>query len=217
MGLRQIFITVRKLRVRLWLLMALANAVILESESLRTRDHNLLSQIRDLPSRRFLRLAGLRWRYSNRPPHGDVITSRWIPCYITSGRTDRENTFQSRIHGNVCLSLREGLFPIIYLHGNVFTEPLPSTIRHNVIRNVSAKSDSASRDLEKVGLHLEQHATGTTRHKNEQWRVYSSLLRHVLSSSSVVCSHRALNFLNKMATLSTLFLHPLKVTTDTIL
>jgi hypothetical protein len=34
------------------------------------RDHILLSQIRDIPFRRLLRLAGLRWRYSTPPPHG---------------------------------------------------------------------------------------------------------------------------------------------------
>jgi hypothetical protein len=59
----QIFITVRQLRVcwcgalsltrgqvcRLQLLLALASAVILGSESLETRDHILLSQIRDFP------------------------------------------------------------------------------------------------------------------------------------------------------------------------
>jgi hypothetical protein len=79
----KIFITVRQLRVywcdalsltrgcvcRLQLLLALASAVILEFESLGTRDHILLSHIRDLPSRRLLWLRGLRWRYSTLPPH----------------------------------------------------------------------------------------------------------------------------------------------------
>jgi hypothetical protein len=82
---------------RLHLLLVLARAVILGSESRRTHDHILLSQIRDTPQpggpgpriyisqeqggpvtspgtgfpfRRLLRLAGLRWRYSNLPPHG---------------------------------------------------------------------------------------------------------------------------------------------------
>jgi hypothetical protein len=67
---------------RLQLLLALASAVILGSESRGTHDHVLLAQIRDSPNledqvpylyppgtgfpfRRFLRLAGLRWRYSN--------------------------------------------------------------------------------------------------------------------------------------------------------
>jgi hypothetical protein len=54
----------------LQLLLAFASAVILESESRGTPDHVLLSQIRDFPFRRLLRLAGLRWRYSTPPPHG---------------------------------------------------------------------------------------------------------------------------------------------------
>jgi hypothetical protein len=79
----QICITVRQLRVRwcgadsltrgwvcrLQFMLALAIAVILGSESRRTRDHILLSQIRDFPFCRLLRLAGLRWRYSSPPPH----------------------------------------------------------------------------------------------------------------------------------------------------
>jgi hypothetical protein len=76
------------------LLLGLASAVILRSESRGTYYHILLSQIRDSPkledrvpvfitprnrvaqpgtgflSRRLLRLAGLRWRYSTAPPHG---------------------------------------------------------------------------------------------------------------------------------------------------
>jgi hypothetical protein len=49
---------------RLQLLLAFASTVILGSESRRTRDHILLSQMRDIPFRHLLRLAGLRWRYS---------------------------------------------------------------------------------------------------------------------------------------------------------
>jgi hypothetical protein len=64
----QIFITVihgfvdvgRSGRVcRLQLMLALASTVILGSESRGTRNHILLSQIRDFPFRRLLRLAGL--------------------------------------------------------------------------------------------------------------------------------------------------------------
>jgi hypothetical protein len=51
-------------------LLALASAVIFWSESQWTRDHILLSQIRDFPFRRLLRLAGSRWGYSTPPPHG---------------------------------------------------------------------------------------------------------------------------------------------------
>jgi membrane-associated phospholipid phosphatase len=84
-GLRPDFFTVRQSRVclygalslsltrgrvcRLLLLLALASAVILGSESRGTCDHILLSQIRDFPFRRLLRLAGLRWRYSTPSPH----------------------------------------------------------------------------------------------------------------------------------------------------
>jgi hypothetical protein len=76
-----IFITVRHMRVcwcgllslargrvcRLQLLLVLASAVILGSESRGTRDHILLSQIRDCFFRRLLRRAGLPWSYL---PHG---------------------------------------------------------------------------------------------------------------------------------------------------
>jgi hypothetical protein len=79
---------------RLQLLLVLTSAVILRSESQRTNDHILLSQIRDSPNlegqvpvfmsqgtgcsvilpgirsyfRRLLRLAGWRWRYATPPP-----------------------------------------------------------------------------------------------------------------------------------------------------
>jgi hypothetical protein len=84
----QIFIiTARQLRVcwcgvlsltrgrvsRLQLLLVLASAVILRSESCGTRHHILPSQIRDMPFRRILCLAGLRWRYSTPPPHGSGL------------------------------------------------------------------------------------------------------------------------------------------------
>jgi hypothetical protein len=88
----QMFITVRQLRVcwcgtlsltrgqvcRLQLLLALARAVILRPESLRTRDHILLSQIRDFPFRRLLRLAGSRWRYLTPPPHRVLSNVDWL-------------------------------------------------------------------------------------------------------------------------------------------
>jgi hypothetical protein len=47
----------------LYMLLALASAVFLGSESLGTGDHILLSQIWDFPFRRLLRLAGSRWRF----------------------------------------------------------------------------------------------------------------------------------------------------------
>jgi hypothetical protein len=57
----------------LYMLLALASAVFLRSESLGTRDHIFLSQIWDVPFRRLLRLAGSRWRYSTPPLHGFLI------------------------------------------------------------------------------------------------------------------------------------------------
>jgi hypothetical protein len=80
----------------LQLVLALARAIILRPESRGTRDHILMSQIRDFPQPggpgpriyipqeqgdpvippgtgfpfRYLQLAVLRWRYSNPPPHG---------------------------------------------------------------------------------------------------------------------------------------------------
>jgi hypothetical protein len=80
----QIFIIVKQLLVcwcvalsltrgrvcRLQLLLALASADIFGSDSHGSRDHNLLSQIRDFPFRRLLRLTALRWGYSTPPPHG---------------------------------------------------------------------------------------------------------------------------------------------------
>jgi hypothetical protein len=64
---------------RLQMPLALARAVIFGSESLGTRDHILLSQIRDFPFRRLLRLAELRWRYSTPPPHGNTLCSNFVP------------------------------------------------------------------------------------------------------------------------------------------
>jgi hypothetical protein len=99
----QIFVTVRQLQVcwcgalsltRRWvsslkLLLGLARAVILGSESRGTHDHILLSKIRDFPFPCLLRLAGLRWRYSNPPPHG--TSPLLLNCdffFITSRRPE---------------------------------------------------------------------------------------------------------------------------------
>jgi hypothetical protein len=84
----EIFITSRQLwvcwcgalslmrgRVCRWLLLLALAIFIFGSESHGTRDHILLSQNRDFLFRRLLRLAGLRWRYSNPPPHGISIRS----------------------------------------------------------------------------------------------------------------------------------------------
>jgi hypothetical protein len=101
----KIFITVRQLRVcwcgplsltrgrtcRLHLLLALASAVILGSESHRPREHILLSQIWDLPFCCLLRLAELRWRYSTPPPRGITYSYSSCPPYKPSARITVEH------------------------------------------------------------------------------------------------------------------------------
>jgi hypothetical protein len=73
---------------RLQLLLALASAVILKSESLESHDHILLSHFRDYPN-----LAGLRWMYSTPPPHGMEVHLPSYPVFIngalTYGNIDR--------------------------------------------------------------------------------------------------------------------------------
>jgi hypothetical protein len=69
------------------ILLVLASAVIFESEPRRTRDHILVSPVRNFPFRRLLRLAGLRWRYSTPPPRGSIRRVSYIafryPLLIT--------------------------------------------------------------------------------------------------------------------------------------
>jgi hypothetical protein len=82
---------------RLQLLLALASSVIFGSESRGTRDHILLPQIRQIrnfPLRLLLRLAGLRWRYSNPPPHGIVILLANCSPFIISGEPYRNHRLQ---------------------------------------------------------------------------------------------------------------------------
>jgi hypothetical protein len=103
----QIFITVKQLQAwcgalsltrgrvcRLQPPLALASAVIFGSES-----HIFLLQIWDFPFRRLLRLAGLRWRYSTRPPHGSNKKSEATPLkwlwYDTWKRTHERHQLLS--------------------------------------------------------------------------------------------------------------------------
>jgi cytochrome c oxidase assembly factor CtaG len=113
----QIFITVRQLQVctygalsltrervcRLQLLLTLASAVILGSESRKARDHILLSQIWDFRFPRLLQPAGLRWRYSLPPPYNPFT------------RTVHKHRFHQYLY--CCMR-------ILY-RWNVFTKPLP--------------------------------------------------------------------------------------------
>jgi hypothetical protein len=80
---------------RLQLLLPLACAVIFGSESRGTRDHILLSQIRDFPFRRLLRLAGLRWRYSTPPPQRDYLELDRDSGIQAVGRTGNGTCFKN--------------------------------------------------------------------------------------------------------------------------
>jgi hypothetical protein len=62
------------------LLLALASAVILWSNTLGTRDDLLVSQFWDFRFR-LLRLAGSRWRYSTPPPHGTSLSGSTTPVF----------------------------------------------------------------------------------------------------------------------------------------
>jgi hypothetical protein len=75
----------------------LARAVIVGSESHGTRDHILLSQIRDFPFRFLTRRAGLRWKYSSSLPHGLLNTFYTCPAYKTSARTAQETPVQATL------------------------------------------------------------------------------------------------------------------------
>jgi hypothetical protein len=116
----QIFVTVRQLRVcsfgapsltrgrvcRSQLLLALASAVIFWSKSRRTRGHILLSQIRDFPFRRLLRLAGSRWRYSTPPQHGykSKLCYDGQEAAIAYFMTFNTRNFHGRIMKNVTIT-----------------------------------------------------------------------------------------------------------------
>jgi hypothetical protein len=105
----QIFITVWQLRscscgapslTRGRVLLALASAIFLGSESLGSRNHMLLSHMWEYHFRRLLRLAGSRWRYSISPPHGEKLHSD-LSCLLYKYRYPRKCLLIIRIHGNV--------------------------------------------------------------------------------------------------------------------
>jgi hypothetical protein len=104
------------------LLLVLVSAFILGSESRGTRGHILLSQIRDFPFYRLLRLAGLRWRYSTPPPHGiDLV---WQTPHVLLPSTDAYRTPNSRVQFLVSVVTVRLCTRCL---GNVH-EPLPSKV-----------------------------------------------------------------------------------------
>jgi hypothetical protein len=94
----------------LYVLLDLASAVFLGSESLGTRDHILLSHIWDFPFRRLLRLAGSRWRYSTPPPHG------YTGYYFTWSKSGRVVDMMSHFHLVPRVRTREVVSLILYMH-----------------------------------------------------------------------------------------------------
>jgi hypothetical protein len=116
----QIFITVRQLRVcwcgalsltrrwvcRLQLLLTLASTVIFWSESRGTRDHILLSQIRDFPFLRLLRLAGLRWRDSF--PSASQSESQSQSYIATDGRSISKSWCRASLQPSSLYNLGKG-------------------------------------------------------------------------------------------------------------
>jgi hypothetical protein len=95
----------------------LASAVILGSESRGTRDHILLSQIRDFPFRRLLRLTGSQWRYSTPPPVTDSLYRL---------RTDNIKTLLILVEHCYTRFPATSCIPRVSLRGNLFIEPLPT-------------------------------------------------------------------------------------------
>jgi hypothetical protein len=113
---------------RLQLLLALTSAVILGFESRGTRGRILLSQIRDFPFRRLLRLAGLRWKSWTPPPHGMMkvkVTLRLMVsqsvskcwCRAPSGARDQIFVTLSKLRSGFCgaPSLTRGRVCLLYM------------------------------------------------------------------------------------------------------
>jgi hypothetical protein len=99
-----------------------------------SRDHILLSQIRDFSFRRLLRLEGLRWRYSTPPPHGKINSSQRNSSLLPFCKDRTGNTVSNNPNCFVFTDplLREELFYCrvrIRCPGNVFTDPLPNNGR----------------------------------------------------------------------------------------
>jgi hypothetical protein len=94
----------------LQLLLTLASAFVLGSDSRVTRDHILLSQIRDFPFCRLLRLTGVWWRYSTPPPHGSPSNRYPIVPYIYLART----TYKTQFPLYCCHVKGRGYLPAVY-------------------------------------------------------------------------------------------------------
>jgi hypothetical protein len=113
----------RGLVCHLQLLLALASASILGSESCRTRDHILQSQIRDFLFCRLLRLTRLRWRYSTPPPYGNNSQLAGDRRYIASVWTQHKTPFPNNPFIVACVFVNVGkCFPSLCLAMNVYCD-----------------------------------------------------------------------------------------------
>jgi hypothetical protein len=133
----------------------LASGFILGSESRGTSDHILLSQIRNFPFCRLLRLVGLRWGYSTPPSQGrsplsclrsslyslematteNTISQQFLYCY--------RGAFTSTLHTNgssfivACVFISAGTYlPSCCLAMNVYSgSAIPPFRAHKTIYN----------------------------------------------------------------------------------
>jgi hypothetical protein len=106
------------------------------------------------PFRRLLRLAGLRWRYSNPPPRGFAPVLIWTAAYIEL-RYPRRCLLHARIHGRACwfptndLASKSLQLPFPYPWKYLFnTQPWSVFTNH-----ISAEMCLPTRFLE-TGLHV---------------------------------------------------------------
>jgi hypothetical protein len=107
------------------------------SESRGTRDHILLSQIRDFPLRHLLRLAGLRWRYSNPPPHRSDLARRGLSLY-RRGTDHIENAVYSYCcRGMLPLSCLANSLGANYIENTSSSELLATCVLERVYRAVA--------------------------------------------------------------------------------
>jgi hypothetical protein len=88
----------------------------------------LLSQIRDFPFRRLLRLAGLRWRYSTPPPHGILLTSCPKPVITSYHGPRKKYRFQQFLYccmwiGSAGTYLFRGRYIATVLHAIIDKKP----------------------------------------------------------------------------------------------
>jgi hypothetical protein len=195
----QIFITVRQMRVcscgalsltrgrvcRLQLLLALVSTDILGSESRGARDHILLSQIRDFPFRRLLRLAGSRWRYSTPPPHWNSRDSLNSSRYIASGRTQRKHRYPNNTSTVACLFVAAGTcLPRCCLSMNVYSDfTIPAFGRHITINTHTSKE--TYRQPEQT-VHVPNNIVAEC----ELWSFYQLKILHIINMNHILHYNR---------------------------